>query len=170
MFEEISIIGRALYVAKIMEIYLTEHDYNLEDFCTMFDAIYSYPKFEYVDAYCDNLLECNPECVLDERDNFDDCEYIKSDELFKFRQVLKNMNPDDLEILIYLGNRMEDIIGHNLYTGLTPPEPYSLSILTDDVIPFMQDKIKSMPEVKFDHRFSIYDQCGWGNYDKNIGE
>lgn len=166
MFENISIIGRALYIAKIIERFLTERGYNLEDFRTMFDAIYSYENFEFVDAYCDNLLECNPDCVLDERDNFDDCEYIKSEDLFKFRQVLKNMKPDDLEILIYLGNSMEEIIAHNLYTGITPPEPYSLSILTKDVIPFMQDKILAMPEFEFDNKFSIYDQWGWGNYDK----
>ena len=163
MFTNISVMGRVIYIIYSIECYLKERE-DIKQWSILLDALWSFPEYDRcIDDYADKVIECTPGCVLDEREDFNTFEYFREDEL----SILKKLytKSESTGIVDYLIEKINEIMGHNLYTCIKAPELYSLEIINDTYRYIKNIMGKSTPLVKPFEIYSIYEEQGWGNYE-----
>lgn len=170
MFENISIMGRVIYIIYAIEVYLTEKD-DLTRWNILLEALWSFTQYERnIDDYAYKLIECTPENVLDEREDFSTFEYFREEELYELRNLYSAS--ESTAVVDYFMGKIYEILACNLYTTVKPPEEMSLEII-GETYSYMKKLLgKRLPEVKPFEIYSIYDEdsCGkvscWGRYEQ----
>lgn len=110
------------------------------------------------------LIQYTPKCLLDEKEKFEEFEYFSEKELQYLQRLYLKTEPSDLKVIDDMMDYINQILGKNLYTTAQPPEAYSLSVLEEEVIPYMKNKQTELPSYKYGDRYSIYENSCWGNY------
>ena len=65
IFDDISIMGRVIYIIYVIEIYIKEREVT-EDWNRLLEALWSFPEFDKcIDDYAYKVIECTPETILD---------------------------------------------------------------------------------------------------------
>lgn len=160
LFEKISIIGRVAYSSYCLELFLKQENYNLEKWELLMDALWSFSDMEAVDDYAYKIIECTPETVLDERENFKTFDYFTEEELLFLKELYQSCS--DVDVVNYIMEEINEILAFNLYTSSLPPERFSLDIMEKNLYPYMQSKIKNMPQLEPFELYSIKDCECWG--------
>lgn len=161
-FENISIIGRVAYAGFCLEVFLQEKGYDLEEFRLLLDAWWSFAEMEAVDDYAYKLIECTPETLFDEREDFNTFDYFKAEELTYLKEVYEKCNV--LDVIDYVMEQVHEILGFNLYTTVKPPEPYSLKIMEENIYPFLAERLEKMPKIQPFEIYSIKEDSCWGTF------
>lgn len=162
MFKNISIMGRVIYIIYVIELYVKEKDNNA-DWSILLEALWSFTEYEEcIDDYAYMVVECRPDVVLDEREDFQTFEYFNAEELCKLKKLY--MKSSCTEIVDYLMRQINEILGHNLYTSVKPPESFSLKIM-EKTYSYIENLMgENVPIIKPFEIYSIYDWQCWGNY------
>lgn len=99
IFDDISIMGRVIYIIYVIEIYIKEREVT-EEWNRLVEALWSFPEFDKcIDDYAYKVIECTPETILDDREDFTSFEHF-SEEEFSLRiinetyQYVKNLLGD----------------------------------------------------------------------------
>ena len=160
-FTEISLFGRAAYIFCCLEEYLKEQGELKEKWNILLDFLWTFKEKE-LDEYDYELVEHLPECVL-EFENYDspaEWEYL-SEEKFHALYKLYQSCPFLDDIKYFLNCAESKIIGYNIYSGVQPPEWYSLEMMEKEFLPFIRKKLKFIPEVSNFSVFSISQRDCW---------
>ena len=160
-FSNISIIGRAAYCIYSLEIYFKENGYNLDEFKLLFDTLWSFSEMEYVDEYAYKIIEYNPETIFDENEEF---EYLDVDELLIMKNLYMKMHSKDLSVVTFMLDGIYNLMSSHLYTGNTAPATHSLDVINDELLPFIQKKIKKYPDAEMFEIYNINDNSCWGTF------
>ena len=92
------------------------------------EALWSFPEFDKcIDDYANKVIECTPETILDEREDFTSFEHFGEEELYVFRDLYKRSTYT--KTIDYLMGQINEILAYNLYTSVKPPEEISLKII-----------------------------------------
>jgi len=162
MFRDISIMGRVVYIILAIDAYL-EGTEEPERWNRLLEALWSYPEFDRrIDDYAYKVIECSPECVLDERADFETFDYFSKEELME----LKNLYSTSAytETVDYLIGQINEILAYNLYTSVEPPEPFSLKTICE-THRYIEGLLgENTPAAEPLRVFSIYESECWGNY------
>lgn len=162
MFRGISIMGRVIYIIQAIEVYL-ERAKEQDRWKRMLESLWSYPEYEHcIDDYAYMVVECSPECVLDERADFESFDYFSKEELME----LKNLYSTSActETVDYLMAQINEILAYNLYTSVKPPEPVSLKMICETHRYIEGILGNSTPAAESLTVFSIYERDCWGDY------
>lgn len=160
MFEEISIIGRVAYAGYCLEVFLKEKGYHLEDFRLLLESLWAFSEMEAVDDYAYKLIECTPETLFDEREDFNTFDYFNAEELIYMKEVYQNCN--DVDVIQYVMEQINEILAFNLYTTVQPPETYSFNIMEKELYPFLAERLERMPKIEPFQIYSIKEENCWG--------
>lgn len=148
-----------------MRAYLKQQGYDLKEWDLFFEALNSFSKFRYIDDYAYKLVECTPECLLDDREKFKEFEYFSVKELKYLQKLYLKTEPNDLKVIDDMMDYVNQILGANLYTTAKPPEAYSLSVLENEVIPYMKKKLTELPNYEYGDKYSINENDCWGIFE-----
>lgn len=161
-FDEISIMGRVIYIILAIEIYLKEKEYN-EGWNRLLEALWSFPEFDgCIDDYAYKVIECTPETILDKREDFKTFEHFSEVELFEFRDLYTKSAYT--ETVDYLMGQINEILAYNLYTSVKPPETFSLNIIKETYSYIKKILGEKTPSTEPLGIYSIYERTCWGNY------
>ena len=162
IFDDISIMGRVVYIIYVIEIYIKERDVT-EEWNKLLEALWSFPEFDKcIDDYAYKVIECTPETILDEREDFTSFEHFSEEELYVFRDLYTRSRYT--KTINYLLGQINDILAYNLYTSVNPPEEYSLRIINEThqyAKNLLGDKTPSTEPFEI---YSIHEQHCYGNY------
>ena len=162
IFDDISIMGRVIYIIYVIEIYIKERDVT-EEWNKLLEALWSFPEFDKcIDDYAYKVIECTPETILDEREDFTSFEHFSEEELYVFRDLYTRSRYT--KTIDYLLGQINDILAYNLYTSVNPPEEYSLRIINEThqyAKNLLGDKTPSTEPFEI---YSIHEQHCYGNY------
>lgn len=162
IFDDISIMGRVIYIIYVIEIYITEREVT-EEWNILLEALWSFPEFDKcIDDYAYKVIECTPETILDEREDFTSFEHFSEEELYAFRDLYTRSTYT--QTIDYLMGQINKILAYNLYTSVKPPEEFSLRIINETyryVKHLLDDKTPSTEPFEI---YSIQDQHCYGNY------
>jgi len=112
------------------------------------------------------LVECTPKTVLDERDDLRGFEHFSEAELLKLKALYAGSHCTDT--VNYLMTQMNEILAHNLYTTVAPPEDVSLKVICE-LYPYIEKLLgEKTPAVKPLEKYSIYEQDCWGDFSVGI--
>lgn len=161
-FEKISIIGRVAYIIASLETYLEKED-DKNKWATLFDALWSFPNYRgCIDDYAYKIIECTPESVLDEREDFSTFEYFNEVEMEYFKKIyMESKYTKEIE---YFLQQINEILAFNLYTTVNPPEEYSLKIISETYMRIRELLRENTPLISDFEKYSIYDNSCWGNF------
>ena len=161
-FEKISIIGRIAYIIASLETYLEKED-DKNKWATLFDTLWSFPNYRgCIDDYAYKIIECTPESVLDEREDFSTFEYFNEVEREYFKKIyMESKYTKEIE---YFLQKINEILAFNLYTTVNPPEEYSLKIISETYIHIRELLRENTPSISDFEKYSIYDNSCWGNF------
>ena len=161
MFRNISIMGRVIYIIYALECYLKERE-DIERWKILLETLWSFPDYvQCIDDYAYKVIECTPECVLDEREDFKTFEYFNEAALYELKKLYKESACT--ENINYLMRQINEILASNLYTTVKPPESFSLEII-NDTYQYIESILKNIPSTKPFEIYSIYDEQCWGDY------
>lgn len=161
-FEDISIIGRVAYIVASLERYLEIKDDKVK-WKPLFDVLWSFPYYEgRIDDYAYKVIECTPESILDEREDFTNFEYFQEDELDYFKQIYTHS--EYTPVIDYLMQQINEILAFNLYTTVKPPEEYSLKIINNTYLYIKKLLKEQTPLINDYKKYSIFDKSCWGNF------
>lgn len=162
MFENISIMGRVVYIIYTIECYLKEKE-DIREWEILLDALWSFPDCEHcIDDYAYKVIECTPECVLDEREDFKTFDYFNEADLCELKKLYRESACT--RTIDYLMEQINEILASNLYTTIEPPEAHSLNIINDTyqyIEGLMGEKTPSIEPFKI---YAIDERQCWGNY------
>lgn len=161
-FDDISIMGRVIYIIYVIEIYIKEREVT-EGWNKLLEALWSFPKFDKsIDDYAYKVIECTPETILDEREDFTSFEHFSEEELYVFRDLYtRSIYTKNID---YLMGQINEILAYNLYTSVNPPEEFSLRIINETyqyVKNLLGDKTPSTEPFEI---YSIHECHCYGNY------
>ena len=161
-FRNISIMGRVIYIIYSLECYLRIND-DLQKWHILFDALWSYPQYEHaIDDYAYKVIECMPECVLDEREDFTDFEYFNEAQLDELKELY--LHSPHTEVIENLMKQINEILSYNLYTTVYPPENYSLNVISTTyhyIKKLLNENTPALDDFKI---YSIYENDCWGDF------
>lgn len=159
-FEHISIIGRIAYIIASLECFLKIND-DKNKWKPLFEVLWSFSQYhDRIDDYAYKVIECMPETILDEREDFSDFEYFTEEELNYFKKIYKASQYTS--VIEYLLQKVNEILSHNLYTIVKPPEKYSLKIISDTYSYIKKLLGEQTPLIDDYKKYSIFDNSGWG--------
>lgn len=161
-FDNISIIGRVAYIIASLERFLEIND-DKNKWEPLFDALWSFPSYkDCIDDYAYKVIECTPESVLDEREDFSEFEYFTESELESFKKIYKESKyTEEIE---YFLQQINEILAINLYTTVKPPEEYSLKIV-NQIYSHIRALLKDQtPAISDYDKYSIFDNSCWGRF------
>lgn len=162
IFDDISIMGRVIYIIFVIEIYIKEKEAT-EEWNRLLEALWSFPEFDKcIDDYAYKVIECTPETILDEREDFTSFEHFGEEELYEFRDLYTRSTYT--KTIDYLMGQINEILAYNLYTSVKPPEEISLRIINDTyqyAKNLLGDKTPSTEPFEI---YSIHEQHCYGNY------
>lgn len=162
MFKNISIMGRVIYIIFVIELYVKEND-DHADWNILLEALWSFTKYEgCIDNYAYAVIECTPETVLDEREDFRTFEHFSEEKLCKLKKLYKESSCT--ETVDHLMAQINEILAYNLYTSVKPPESFSLKIMEDTYLYIKKLMGENVPSIKPFEIYSIYDRRCWGNF------
>ena len=162
MFKNISIMGRVIYIVYVIELYVKENDENA-DWNILLEALWSFTRYEgCIDDYAYAVIECTPDTVLDEREDFETFEHFSEADLCKLKKLY--MESPCTETVDYLMAQINEILAYNLYTSVKPPESFSLKIMEDTYLYIERLMGENIPSIKPFEIYSIYDRRCWGNF------
>lgn len=159
-FDNISIIGRVAYIIASLDCYLEIND-DKNKWIPLFDALWSFPNYNgCIDDYAYKVIECTPENVLDEREDFSTFEYFSESEMEAFKRIYKESRYTT--VIDYFLQQINEILAYNLYTTVKPPEEYSLKIVNETYL-YIKELLKDQtPAISVYEKYSIYDNSCWG--------
>jgi len=161
-FEDISIMGRVIYIISAIEIYLKEKEIT-EDWNRLLEALWSFPEFDKcIDEYAYKVIECTPECILDEREDFATFDHFSEEELYAFRNLYTRSAYT--KTIDYLMGQINEILAYNLYTSVKPPEEFSLRIINETYQYIKKLLGEKTPSIEPFAIYSIYEGNCYGNY------
>ena len=162
MFENISIIGRAAYGFCALEEYLKEIGRYTPDWDILFDKLWAFPQYEFVDEYTYMLTECLPDSILEFGDYSEggDWEYITEEEFWRFRCLYGRCA--ELQNVSKILNDIQEMLSSHLYEGTCSPAQASLDIMNQDLYPFLESLLIKIPAVDPFQIYSIQDSDCWG--------
>ena len=162
IFDDISIMGRVIYIIYVIEIYIKEREVT-EEWNRLLEALWSFPEFDKcIDDYAYKVIECTPETILDDREDFTSFEHFSEEELYVFRDLYTRSTYT--QTIDYLMGQINEILAYNLYTSVKPPEEFSLRIINETyqyVMNLLGDKTPSTEPFEI---YSIHEQQCYGNY------
>ena len=162
IFDDISIMGRVIYIIYVIEIYIKEREVT-EEWNRLLEVLWSFPEFDKcIDDYAYKVIECTPETILDDREDFTSFEHFSEEELYVFRDLYTRSTYT--QTIDYLMGQINEILAYNLYTSVKPPEEFSLRIINETyqyVKNLLGDKTPSTEPFKI---YSIHEQHCYGNY------
>lgn len=162
MFDDISIMGRVIYIIYVIEIYIKERGAT-EEWNKLLEELWSFPEFDKcIDDYAYKVIECTPGTILDEREDFTSFEHFREEELYVFRDLYTRSTYT--KTIDYLMGQINEILAYNLYTSVKPPEEFSLKIINKAyqyIKNLLGDKTPSTEPFEI---YSIYEQHCYGNY------
>ena len=160
-FEDISIMGRAVYIIYSIELYLEKKGVEKE-WKKLLDTLWSFSEKDmWIDEYSEKVIECMPDTLFDDREDFSTFEYFQEDELYELRELYTKF--DDIKVIDYLISKIDDIIGYNLYTSVNPPEKYSLEVINETYQYIKRLLGKDNPSIKPFKIYSIFEGGCWGH-------
>lgn len=159
-FENISIIGRIVYIITSLECYL-ELNEDKNKWKPLLEALWSFPQYnDRIDDYAYKVIECTPETILDEQEDFSAFEHFGEDELNYFKKIY--VNSKHTPVIECLLQQVNEILACNLYTTRKPPEEYSLKII-NDTYPYIKELLREQtPSIDVCKKYSIFDNSCWG--------
>ena len=159
IFDDISILGRVAYIIFSIETYLKENEDN-EKWNILLDALWSFTKFDKcIDDYAYKVIECTPENILDEREDFTTFDYFNEKELNEFKDLYTES--EYTKTIDYLMEQINEILACNLYTSVKPPEIYSLNIINETYLYIKQLLGEKTPSIEPFRIYSIYEHTCW---------
>ena len=160
MFEKISIIGRVVYIIYAIELYIKKYE-DISKWNILLDVLWSFPQYNTcIDEYAYKIIECTPEIILDEREDYTTFEYFIEKELVKFREIYtSSLHTDNINYLI---TQINQILAHNLYTSIKIPEPISLEIINTTYLFIEKILDKHLPNIELFEIYHITEEKGWG--------
>lgn len=159
-FENISIIGRIAYIIASLERFLEIND-DKSKWKPLFEALWSFPQYNgRIDDYAYKVIECMPETILDERDDFSTFEYFTEEELNYFKKIYADSKYTS--VIESLLQQVNEILSYNLYTTIKPPEEYSLKIINDTYSYIKELLREHTPSIDDYKKYSIFDNSCWG--------
>ena len=162
MFDNISIMGRAAYGFYALEQYIKEIGVYTEDWDILFEKLWSFPQFDYVDEYTYMITECLPDCIM-ECEGFSengDWEYITKDEFMSFRSLYESCA--ELKNISAILNAVQEMLSNHLYQENCPPAQASLEIMNDRLYPLLKKLLKQIPPIEPFQIYSVQDERSWG--------
>lgn len=113
-----------------------------------------------IDDYAYKVIECTPETILDEREDFSTFEYFAEEELNYFTKIYTDSQYTS--VIEYLLQQVNEILSYNLYMTVKPPEEYSLKII-NDTYSYIKELLREQTPLIDDYQnYSIFDNCCWG--------
>lgn len=162
MFQDISIMGRVIYIIYTIECYLKEKE-DINEWKILLDALWSFPNYDYcIDEYAHKVIECTPECVLDERENFQTFAHFNEADLCELKKLYEKSTCT--RIIDYLMEQINEILAFNLYTTVKPPEAFSLKMINDTYRYIEVLMGEQTPSIEPFEIYSIHERDCWGNY------
>lgn len=162
MFKNVSIMGRVIYIVYVIEKYLFAKN-EIDRWKILLDALWSYTEYEHcIDNYAYKVIECTPETVLDESEDFTTYEFFSEDTLYELKELYQVS--DCTSEVNYLMQQINDIMAYNLYTHREVPEEYSLNVLNVLYVHICELLGDKVPPIQPFEIYSINEQLCWGNY------
>lgn len=159
-FENISIIGRIAYIIASLERFLEIND-DKSKWEPLLEVLWSFPQYNGgIDDYAYKVIECTPETILDEREDFSAFEYFTEEELNYFKKIYTDSKYTS--VIEYLLQQVNEILSYNLYTTMEPPEEYSLKIIKDTYFYVKELLREQTPSIDDYKKYSIFDHSCWG--------
>ena len=162
LFEDISIIGRVAYGFYSLEEYLKEIGGYTLDWDILFDKLWVFPQYEFVDEYTYMVTECLPDSIMEFRDYSEggDWEHITEEDFWRFRSMYGQCA--ELQNVSKILNDIHEMLSSHLYEGTCPPAQGSLDIMSHDLYPFLENLLTQLPSVEPFQIYSIQDSGCWG--------